>query len=100
MQLAEDICSTLKSRGLVDEVQAAGLQLSANMDLNPHRSDWLQRLGSRCREMTGIDARTWEALVSDTIAASDVIRYTHLGNPESIILSEPEIFERFYANAT
>ncbi|WP_376743793.1 hypothetical protein [Ensifer canadensis] len=97
MQFAEDICSTMKDRGLIDDVQAAGLQLSANMDLNPHRRDWLQRLGKRCEEMIGLDATTWEALTNDVIAVSDVIRYTHLGNPEAILLSEPQLFERFYA---
>ncbi|KAF5887913.1 hypothetical protein [Rhizobium sp. PEPV16] len=96
MQLASDICNGLKSRGLITEAQATELQLSANMDLNPHRKDWLHRLASRCQENGGFDAARWQILCDDILAASDVIRYTHLGNPETIILSEPALFERFY----
>ncbi|MBW8299242.1 MAG: hypothetical protein K0M60_06545 [Hydrogenophaga sp.] len=96
MQLASDICGGLKDRGLVTEVQAAELQRSANMDLNPHRKDWLHRLALRCQEVGGFDAVRWQVLYDDILAASDVIRYTHLGNPETIILSEPAMFERFY----
>lgn len=96
MQLASDICGGLKDRGLVTQVQAAELQLSANMDLNPHRKDWLHRLALRCQEAGGFNAVRWQVLYDDILAASDVIRYTHLGNPETIILSEPAVFERFY----
>lgn len=96
MQLASDICYGLKAKGLITNEQTEELQLSANIDLNPHRMDWLTRLASRCQEAGGFDQARWKTLFDDILAASDVIRYTHLGNPENIILSEPAVFERFY----
>jgi hypothetical protein len=96
MQLASDICYGLKAKGLISKEQTEELQLSANIDLNPHRKDWLTRLASRCQEAGGFDQARWQTLFDDILAASDVIRYTHLGNPETIILSEPAVFERFY----
>lgn len=96
MQLASDICYGLKAKGLITKKQTEELHLSANMDLNPHRKDWLSRLASRCQEAGGFDQARWQTLFDDILAASDVIRYTHLGNPENIVLSEPAVFERFF----
>ncbi len=93
MQLAFDVVTGLARRKMLSVEMAKEIQFKANIDLNfPPRPDWLQRLGRRCREAGGFDEMKWQSVFDDILAASDVIRYVHLGNPESIILFDPDGF--------
>lgn len=91
MQLAFDIVTGLERRKMLSMDKAKEIQYEANIDINfPPRPDWLERLGQRCRETGGFDETKWQAIFDDILAGSDVIRYVNLGNPESIILFDPE----------
>lgn len=91
MQLASDIVRGLVQRGMLPSVRARDIQLSANLDLNPHRADWVERLAARCQEVGGFDEARWKVAFDGILSASDVIRYVHLGNPEAILLSDERV---------
>lgn len=94
MQLVSDICRALESRGILTESQGYDIQFKGNQDLNPMRRDWLSRLAARCQKAAKIDTTQWEQLYPAILAASDVIRYVHLGNPENIILGDASLVGR------
>lgn len=99
MQLASDVVRDLVRRGMVPGDQARALQLQTNVDINTPRSDWLDRLGDRCREAGGFDQAQWDKTFADILAASDAIRYTHVGNPESLLISDERVWARAAAEA-
>ncbi|MCW3847368.1 CHAT domain-containing protein [Sphingomonas sp. LB-2] len=94
MQLASDIVRGLVARDLLPADQANDVQLQANMDINTPRPDWLDRLAERCQDVGGFEAARWQATYSDILAASDVIRYVNLGNPESILIADERVVQR------
>ena len=93
MQLASDICRGLRNRKILTEKQALEIQLAANWDINTLRGDWLPRLGKRCQKAGRFGNERWNVMYNDILAASDVIRYVHLGNPESITIADARILE-------
>lgn len=98
MQLVSDVVRGLVDRKLLPKEIAADIQLKGNMVLNPHREDWLTVWSALCRKTIGMDEETWQATFDDILAASDVIRYTSLGNPESILISDERV-DRSVENA-
>ena len=99
MQLASDIVHSLVRRQMLPADQITDIQLSANFDINRPRADWLERLGARCREAGGFDQAQWDGTFADILAASDVIRYTHVGNPEALIIADERVLQRAIAEA-
>lgn len=51
------------------------------------RPDWFERLRDRVIATGTVDLTGWDARMPGLIAASDAIRYLHLGNPEAILVS-------------
>lgn len=94
MQLASDVVRDLVRRDMVPTERAEGLQLQANLDINRPRADWLERLAAGCQEAGRFDQAQWDRTFADILAASDVIRYTHVGNPESILISDERVWAR------
>ncbi|KAK0351621.1 hypothetical protein LTR94_024235, partial [Friedmanniomyces endolithicus] len=41
----------------------------------------------------------WERAYADILAASDVIRYTHVGNPDGIVIADQRVMMRAAAEA-
>jgi hypothetical protein len=98
MQLASDVLRTLERQGHFPHEVGRQIQLEANQDLNPRmHPDWLGRLGRRCQEAGGFDQERWNAMFGDIVGGSDVIRYVHVGNPETILLGDDAILERAVA---
>ena len=95
MQLARDIVRGLVSRKMIPLEQAQEIHLKANNDLNPLRPDWLERLRTRCSEAGGFDQSRWQVAFDDILAGSDVIRYVNLGNPDSIMVADDRVFQRY-----
>jgi hypothetical protein len=91
MQLASDVVRELVRREMLPSELADEVQLAANFDLNPLRADWFERLGERCREAGGFDEAAWGKAFNDILAASDAIRYVHVGNPEAILLADEPV---------
>ena len=73
--------------------------LATNMDLNPLRRDWFERLRERVIEAGAgtLTPEAWATRVPDLIASSDAIRYLHLGNPEAILLSSQPVLDQIEA---
>lgn len=96
MQLASDLVRKLNGRGLVPADRVRDIHLSANSDINPpyERSDWLLCLKERCIEAGGLNHDQWTAAYADILAASDVIRYVNIGNPEAILISDERVLKR------
>lgn len=91
MELATDILRGISEQGFYDQEKMSELLLATNIDLNPLRDDWFERLAGRVIAECGFDDATWRKLTADLIASSDAIRYLHLGNPESILVSGPSV---------
>lgn len=91
MQLVSDVVRGLVGRKLLPPDKAAEVQLEGNMVLNPHRQDWLNVWSALCMKTGGFDRPTWESAFDDILAASDVIRYTSLGNPEAIVITDGRV---------
>jgi hypothetical protein len=95
MQLAQDVVTGLIERRMMPIEKCEEIQLKANIDINPSlHPQWLERLSQRCREAGGFDESKWQSTFDDILAASDVIRYVNLGNPESIIISDERVLKR------
>lgn len=96
MQLASDVVRGLTAKGLLPEDRAAEIQIAVNYDINPpnERSDWLPRLRERCVAAGSMSEVQWAAVYPDILAASDVIRYVNLGNPEALLISDQRVLDR------
>ena len=99
MQLASDIVGELTRQGTITEEQAGKLQLDANMDINTPRTDWLERLAVACQAAGGFGQVAWDKRFADILAASDVIRYAHVGNPENLVVADERVWARAAAEA-
>lgn len=94
MELATDIISGFNKAGCFDENVKSEILLATLLDLNPLRADWYDRLAERVITSGTLDEERWERDVQDFIAGSDAIRYLHLGNPESILISGPKVLRK------
>jgi len=91
LELVTDILRGFEGDGAFGEDMRSALLLETHKDLHPMRSDWFERLRDRVIASGAVELPDWEARVLDLIAASDAIRYLHLGNPEAILVSSPEV---------
>ncbi|MDX8357760.1 hypothetical protein [Sphingopyxis terrae] len=97
MELVTDIIRGFQADGAFEMERGSELLLDTHKDLNPLRSDWFERLRDRLLATGAIDRAAWDARIPDLIAGSDAIRYLHLGNPEAILLSSPEVVDTLEA---
>lgn len=93
LELVTDILRGFESEGGIDEDMRSALLLGTHKDLHPMRPDWFERLRDRVIATGAVELLEWETKVLDLIAASDAIRYLHLGNPEAILVSSPKVME-------
>lgn len=72
MELVTDIIRGFEAQGAYDHERGNELLLATNLDLNPVRPDWFERLQERLITTGGLDRATLERRVPDMIAGSDV----------------------------
>lgn len=99
MQLVGEVIRGFIKRGHLSPDQAETLLLESTLDLHPQRLDWFERLAERCRNAGGFDDIVWRKNFNDILAASDVIRYVQVGNPESILLADKPTIDAALAEA-
>lgn len=99
MELAVDVLRHFYSTGRYDEKTRADLQLKTNMDLNPHNPAWYEKMLERVRAACNVLPEDFERQIADVIAASDAIRYLHLGNPEAIMVADHRAASRALGRA-
>lgn len=98
MQLAGDVVHGLVQRKMIPAERAREIQLQANYDINPPNEhiDWMTRLRDRCMEAGSFKAEDWQQAYDDILAASDVIRYVNIGNPEALVIADERVLQRTY----
>ncbi len=87
LELVTDILRGFEGNGGFDEETRSALLLATHKDLHPMRPDWFERLRDRVIATGAVDLTEWDTQMPGLIAASDAIRYLHLGNPEAILVS-------------
>ncbi len=87
LELVTDILRGFEGDGGFDEETRSELLLETHKDLHPMRLDWFERLRDRVIATGAVDLTGWDKQMPGLIAASDAIRYLHLGNPEAILVS-------------
>jgi len=91
--MATDIVMDMHSKKLLTEKEARKLTVDVGLWINTDEPDWFEKLASQACDLAHLSSPEWLQLVEEITAKSDVIRYVHLGNPESIIVTSPEIVE-------
>ncbi|MFK0332702.1 CHAT domain-containing protein [Rhizobium sp. NPDC090275] len=91
MSLATEIISELT--GPPGSATFDELQGHANVEINGLDSHWFDKLIDRLAGVRGLAPSAIRPSVLAAIAKSDTIRYTQLGNPEAIILSDESLIE-------
>ncbi len=91
MLLATEVIVALVGKPDTEEFKE--LQGAANNEINSRNSDWFNKLIDRVANFRKVDRATAERLVQDVVARSDAIRYTQLGNPENILISDDTILD-------
>jgi len=64
-----------------------------NLLINTHDPDWVTKLAERAANDFGIRREAIDGDRRRTIAMSDVIRYTHIGNPQNIMIVDDKAWE-------
>jgi hypothetical protein len=100
MEFVTDIIRGFQSQGLYGVEKVSELLLATLLDLNPLRDDWFERLADRVMSAGKFARDKWDRDVADLIASSDAIRYLHLGNPESILITGPGVAHKMRELAT
>ena len=93
LQITSDIVMAMLSKKLVIEKDAHELMLNVNLLINTDKPDWFESLSREACNLADISPFEWQQIVEDVTAKSDVIRYVHLGNPETIIIASPDILK-------
>jgi CHAT domain len=93
MQFTSDVALDLMSRGRVSAENARGLMLEANTLINRPEPDWFERFSANVRATVSFSDDEWQKFINEAIAGSDVIRYMHVGSPETVIISSRALFD-------
>lgn len=98
MELATDIIGRFHVKGFFNDEVKSEIQLKTNIQLNPLDPSWYESLLERLLKACSSVPENFDQIVESAIAASDAIRYVHLGNPESIIIADQSIAAKAYSN--
>lgn len=90
-QLISDLVLALTADGALSAAQAQKLILDGGSRVAFQQSDWWEALLQDVAEATAQPLAEVQTQAARVIAASDVIRYVHLGSPETIVIADPAI---------
>jgi hypothetical protein len=93
LQITSDIVGAMLSKKLLTEDAARELISNMSLLINTDENDWFERLGEDARRRASFSPEDWQQFVNEVVAKSDVIRYVHLGSPETIIVTSRTIVE-------
>lgn len=91
MCLVSEIIVALVGAPSSDEYKE--LQKHANYEINGGDPEWFDKLIMRIAAIRQIEVEAAEILAQEVVARSDAVRYTQLGNPESLVLSDDTVAE-------
>jgi hypothetical protein len=96
MQLVAETVPALMQRGLIPKTAAHDLQLHGNMAINTPNLDWIASFATEAQRVGGFGPEVWDTAFTEIVATSDAIRYVHVGNPESILVTNYAVLDRPY----
>lgn len=96
MEFVTEIIRGFEAVGCFDEITAKDLLLQTNNDLNPLKMEWYELFVERVFAQCKRPRELWERQLQDIVAASDAIRYLHLGNPEAVIVADDQVAARAF----
>jgi hypothetical protein len=91
MQLVAETVAALVECGLIPVKAAHDLQLQGNIAINRPDPDWIEAFAAEAQKVGGFSLEAWNAAFSEIVATSDAIRYVHVGNPESILITNQTV---------
>jgi len=91
MEIATDIIRSFRTKGYFDDEVMSEIMLQTNLQLNPLDPAWYEGLLDRLLKACNPAPDDFEREIADVIAASDAIRYLHMGNPEAIIVADQNV---------
>jgi hypothetical protein len=99
MHMVNEAVRAMATAGLINSGNAPALQTTGNEAILRGAPDWFERFQSNLSAAAGFDADQWQRFFDDFLAASDAIRYVHIGNPETIIVTSQELVEQVHHGA-
>jgi hypothetical protein len=91
LDFLSDLMSALEKKNLVGSHQVIALRNSVNMLVHTRDPDWWSQAKQTLRAATGWDEETLKNLISRTVADGDSIRYTHIGNPDLLCITDLDV---------
>ncbi|WP_426127913.1 CHAT domain-containing protein [Pararhizobium sp. PWRC1-1] len=91
LDFLSDLMGVLEKKNLVDADQAFATRTSVNMLVHTRDPDWWPQAKLKLRAAIGCDEETLKKLISRTVAEGDSIRYTHIGNPDLLCITDLDV---------
>ncbi len=88
MTVLSDLIMHLQAKKLIDEEQYLRIGTYGNGVINAPDPEWLDRIKQVVIRETGIRPGELDRVIRTIIAKSDAIRYSQLGNPETIVIGD------------
>jgi hypothetical protein len=86
MTVLSDLIMDLKAKKLINQEQYHRIGTYGNGVINAPDPEWLDRIKQVVIQETGIRPGELDRVIREIIAKSDAIRYSQLGNPETIVI--------------
>lgn len=91
LDFLSDLIGRLEKKKLLSPRPAADLRTEVNMFVHTRDPDWWANAKARLMEATGLEVDVMARLISKTIAEGDSVRYTHLGNPDLLCITDKDV---------
>ncbi len=88
MTVLSDLIMDMRAKKLIDDEQYHRIGSYGNGVINALAPDWLDRIKQAVIRETGIRPGELDRRIRAIIAKSDAIRYSQLGNPETIVIGD------------
>ena len=88
LDFLSDLLGRLERKKLLSPRPAVNLRTEVNMFVHTRDPDWWANAKARIIEATDITPDAMAQLISKTIAEGDSVRYTHLGNPDLLCITD------------
>lgn len=86
-----ELINQVQRRRLLSQEAWEELRFDVDMMIHSRDPNWWSAARTKIKEVTNLADEEFEGLVSLAIGSGDSVRYTHLGNPETICITNEEI---------
>lgn len=93
LDFLSDLIGRLEKKKMLSPLPAADLRTEVNMFVHTRDPNWWANAKARLMEVTGLEADDMARLISKTIAEGDSVRYTHLGNPDLLCITDSDLMD-------